>query len=205
MEKCFTIISGGQFSPLNDIPPASFIIACDRGYEYAVRCGIKPDLIVGDFDSCSVSTESGIPVERFRKEKDDTDTMIAVRHAVENGCTRLDMRCALGGRLDHLLANIQAAVYAAQNGAAVHIADESTEIYVVPPCEMSLDRREGFSLSLLAASDECTGVCISGVKYPLSNARISNSFPIGVSNEWRAPSAKFSFSSGILMIIMSKM
>ena len=54
MSKLCSIISGGDFSSLDDIEKSDFIIACDKGYEYAIRSNIKPDLTVGDFDSCDI-------------------------------------------------------------------------------------------------------------------------------------------------------
>lgn len=205
MEKSYTIITGGDFSPIKDIPEGEHVIACDKGYEYALRCGIVPELVIGDFDSCSVSPVEGVPVERFRAEKDDTDTMIALRHAVDSGAEHIRLCCALGGRLDHLLGNLQSAVFAAKRGVPVRIEDERTDIHVLPPCEMRIERREGFSLSLISAVDKCEGVCISGVKYPLDMATVTNAFPIGVSNEWRADTAKLSFKSGILMVVLAKL
>lgn len=205
MENSYTIITGGDFAPIPPLPEAEHIIACDKGYEYALRCGIKPELVIGDFDSCSVSPMVGVPVERFRSEKDDTDTMIAVRHALDSGAQHISLLCALGGRLDHLLGNLQSAVFAAKRGVPVSLRDEDTEIMVLPPCALSIERREGFSLSLISAADECAGVCISGVKYLLDNATVTNSFPIGVSNEWRADRAELSFKSGVLMVIMCRL
>lgn len=205
MKNSYTIITGGDFSPIPPLPEGEHILACDKGYEYALRCGIEPELVIGDFDSCAVSPVAGVPVERFRSEKDDTDTMIAVRHALDGGAQSISLLCALGGRLDHLLGNLQSAVFAAKRGVPVTLRDEDSEIAVLPPCALSIARREGFSLSLLSAVDECTGVCISGVKYPLDNATVTNAFPIGVSNEWRAECAELSFKSGVLMVIMSRL
>ena len=51
MKKLCAIISGGQSDDLAGIRDADFIIACDRGYAYAKEAGIRPDLLVGDFDS----------------------------------------------------------------------------------------------------------------------------------------------------------
>lgn len=205
LKNSYTIITGGDFAPIPPLPKTEHVIACDKGYEYALRCGIEPELVVGDFDSCSVSPALGVPVERFRAEKDDTDTMLAVRHALDSGAQSINLICALGGRLDHLLGNLQSAVFAAKRGVPVSLRDDDTEIMVLPPCALSIERRSGFSLSLISAVDECTGVCISGVKYPLDNATVTNSFPIGVSNEWRADWAELSFKSGVLMVIMAKL
>lgn len=205
MKNSYTIITGGDFAPIPPLPAAEHIIACDKGYEYALRCGIEPELVIGDFDSCGVSPVAGVPVERFRSEKDDTDTMIALRHAIDSGAEHISILCALGGRLDHLLGNLQSAVFAAQRGIPVTLRDEDTEIMVLPPCALSIPRREGFSLSLISATDRCTGVSISGVKYPLDNASVTNSFPIGVSNEWREYEARLSFKTGVLMVMMCRL
>lgn len=131
--------------------------------------------------------------------------MIALRRAIDGGAERIDIRCALGGRLDHLLGNLQAAVFAAKRGIRVRISDERTRLLVLPPCALNIERLEGFSLSLLSAADICEGVCISGVKYPLSNAVVTNSFPIGLSNEWLESSARLSFTSGMLLVVMSRL
>ena len=121
MDKHCMIISGGDFSPIPQPGPDTFVIACDRGYAYAERCGIRPDLLVSDFDSYSGSIDPSIPVHRFRAEKDDTDTMIAIRTAIEQGFTSAELYCALGGRLDHTLANLQSMVFAEKHGLSLRI------------------------------------------------------------------------------------
>ena len=71
--------------------------------------------------------------------------------------------------------------------------------------EITLPKRPGFSLSMLSVTDTCTQVTIRGAKYPLQDATISNTFPIGVSNEWESDSVEICVGSGILMLIFSKM
>ena len=90
MEKTCAILSGGAFSPLAGIEDhTALVIACDKGYAYAKRAGIKPDLFVGDFDSLRGKVDVDVPVLELPCEKDDTDTMAAVRYAVEKGYTHL--------------------------------------------------------------------------------------------------------------------
>lgn len=199
------IISGGEFSPISDIYTEDYIIACDKGYEYAVSCGIVPDLVVGDFDSYSGDVETDIPVDRYVSEKDDTDTMIAIRYAIEQGFDELVICCALGGRLDHMLANLQSAKFAAEHGADVWMQDASSEILVFCGGTKRIEKKEGYSLSVFALSDECRGVSIKGAKYALDKATVTNSFPIGVSNEWREDYAEISLEKGTLMLLLSKM
>ena len=79
------IISGGNYAPVEGVREDDFVIACDKGYVYAQQAGVRPNLLVGDFDSYEGALPSDLPVWRYKKEKDDTDTMIAIRYAVEQG------------------------------------------------------------------------------------------------------------------------
>ena len=202
-KRC-VIVSGGEFSPIEGFCGDDFVIACDRGYTYCEPLGLKPDLVISDFDSYSGPIASGIPLESFASEKDDTDTMLAVRYALDHGFSSLLLCCALGGRLDHLFANLQTLVFAQRHGLSSVLRSNDTEVYTLLNASLRLERREGWSLSVFAADGPCRGVCIRGAKYPLDNADMHPSFPIGVSNEWAAPEAEISVADGLLLIILSK-
>ena len=120
------------------------------------------------------------------------------------GFDEIMLYCALGGRLDHLIGNIQAGAFAAKNGVRFTIIDSRNLIYIIGGGSVAPEMREGFSLSVLALSDVCEGVTIRGAKYGLENATITNTFPIGVSNERRGE-VTVSLKSGILMVILSEM
>ena len=198
------VISGGDFSPVSGISPDDFVIACDRGYVYCERLGLRPDLIISDFDSYTGPVDSEIPLNRFVSEKDDTDTMLAVRYAVEHGFHELLLCCALGGRLDHLIANLQSLVYAQKHGLPAVLLSEDTEIRTLAGGALRIPRREDRSLSVFALDGPCRGVCITGAKYPLANAELLPSFPLGVSNTWAGEEAVISVEEGILLIVLSK-
>ena len=202
MHRRCVIITGGSFSPLTDIQTTDFIIACDKGYGYAQQAGLRPDLLVGDFDSYTGSIDPTLTIQRYRPEKDDTDTMIAMRYAVEQGYSEIVLFCALGGRLDHLYGNLQAAAFATAKGCRVEINDQNTTFYFLQNGTICLPRREGFSLSIFSFTDRCYDVCIRGAKYPLDHATLTNTFPIGVSNEW-VNEVEISAGQGILMIVLS--
>ena len=204
MKETWAIVSGGRFSPLQDMEKCAYVIACDRGYEYLHRCGREPDLLVGDFDSYTGPLPEKVPRLDLPVEKDDTDTMAAVRYAVSRGCGELWLYCAMGGRLDHLLGNLQAAAFAVQHGVWVRIIDEETEIRVFTGGRITVPERKGWSLSVLALSDRCTGVSIHGTKYELEDVTVENSFPIGVSNQWRG-TAEIAVKTGVLAVLESKM
>ncbi len=205
MSQSCLILSGGEFSPFPAPEAGCFVIACDRGYAYARRCGIKPDLALGDFDSYTGPVEEGVPVLRLPAEKDDTDTMSALRLALDRGCSEITLVCALGGRLDHLLANLQAALFAARRGASLRILSADTEILSLREGSLRLPRREGWSLSVFAAEDRCRGVTLRGAKYPLEDAELTNDFPLGVSNEWAAEDAEISVREGTLLVLLCRL
>ncbi len=204
------IISGGEKGGLDfslsykpEQYTTTYVIACDKGYQYAKEAGIRPDLIIGDFDSYEGELPKDIKVEQLPTEKDDTDTMHAIRNAVENESDCIIIACGMGGRLDHLLSNIQAARYAADHGAFVIVAGKDTICYVLHDRTLLLDKNPEYSLSVLSLSDE-SRVTIKGTKYEAENVVITADFPIGQSNEWQENKAEIAVFSGTAMVVTSK-
>ncbi len=204
MEKRCIIISGGVPGPAPQRRAGDFVIACDRGYTYCAPLGICPDLFIGDFDSFSGRVAPGVRVEQLKPEKDDTDTGHAVEYALEHGYRQIVLCCALGGRIDHTMANLQTAMDAARRGADVQIFDGTTQILFLTGGTVTLPKRPDWTLSVFSMTDRCTGVCLRGVKYKLENAELTNGFPLGVSNEFEAPEAEICLKSGIMMIVQTK-
>lgn len=204
-EDICAVISGGEYAPMTGIEECKYVIACDKGFEYALREHITPDVILGDFDSYRGELPTEIEILRLPVEKDDTDTMSAVRYALELGYKRIRIYCALGGRLDHLYANVQTAAYAAAHGARAAILGADTEIHVFTNGALTLPARKGMSLSVFSVTDEARGVSIRGTKYTLDNAVITNSFPIGASNEWHADFAEVEVKEGIIAVMLCRM
>ncbi len=202
MKKC-VIITGGECSALPVIEENDFVIACDKGCEYAKNAGVTPSLIIGDFDSYNGELPENVPVMRLKCEKDDTDTMTAVRYAVSNGYGEIVLCCALGGRFDHEFANIQSAVFAVKRGLRATVMGSRSTMYFLHKESRAFPKHEGCSLSVFSMTDSCTNVCIKGAKYQLENAVITSDFPIGVSNEWRDPQVEISVGDGILMVAES--
>lgn len=204
--KKIAIISGGEFSPLSEIESADFIIACDKGLKYALNGGVRVDLFVGDRDSLDISVPTNIKTLDLPTEKDDTDTMAATRLAVSLGAESVRFYCACGGRHDHFLGNLQAAAFAAKNGANVRIIDLYGDFFIFNGGTHSFKKGDYCCFSVLSLFDKAEGVCISGAKYPLKNAVITNSFPIGISNEWQSSQNEITISlkSGVLCVILNK-
>lgn len=207
MKTCL-IISGGEFSPIAEHIEYDYVIACDMGYEHSKRLGIKPDLLMGDFDSirdASSPFPEDISLMSYPKEKDDTDTMLAVKCSLDKGFRHLIIICGLGGRMDHSIANIQTMAYAAKKGALCELYSEKEYIRTFSGGKLALPKREGYSLSLFSLTDECSNLSIKGSKYETDSISLHNIFPLGVSNSWASDSVEITMDEGILLIIESKM
>jgi len=204
MKTCL-IISGGDFSPLPDNLEYDFSIACDHGYDHARRLKIKPDLIVGDFDSCNseMSEFGDIPVQAFPVQKDDSDTMLAIRYALSAGYKHIIITCALGGRMDHTIANIQSMTFVASHGGDCELISTSEYLRTFTGGLISLPRKDGYSLSVYSLSDKCTHLSITGSAYDCDDITITNTFPLGLSNYWKSDSVSIKMSDGILLIVES--
>ncbi len=203
MDGFCLIVSGGEFCPLPQaLSGARYTIACDRGYLHARRLGLRPDLILGDFDSAP-PPDAQIRTERFPARKDDTDTMLAVRRALDLGFRDIAVCCALGGRADHALANLQAGAFIASRGGRARLFGRDTEITVFSRGTEVFPRRPETALSVFSLSGECTGVTMEGTQYDCRDITLVSSFPLGVSNGWAAGAARITVKTGILAVVLS--
>ena len=148
MDRCF-IFAAGTFYGLRRRPEAGdFVIAADAGYRTCRALGIVPDLLLGDFDSMDQPTDFAY-VERVPVEKDDTDTMLAIKTALDKGCKEIYLYGGTGGkRLDHTLANLQSLLYLRRRGARGYLYDRWSGACSPPSAwgtERRASRRRAFS------------------------------------------------------------
>lgn len=140
-------------------------------------------------------------LETLPAEKDDTDTMLAARYVVAMGFDEVLITCCLGGRVDHLFANLQMAAYLASEKVRVHLQGKDCDIYCIQNGSISLKRQENRYLSVFSAGDAARDVTLRGTKYPLEHGTLTNTFPIGISNEWADEVAEISVGEGMLFIM----
>ena len=171
------------------VPQADLYLCADAGVRLAQALGIVPDRIMGDFDSLG-DVPAGENVEAFSPEKDDTDILLAAKYALSAGCSRLIFYGALGGRLDHMVANLQMLRFLADRNAQGILVDHA--------------HWEGMYFSLFAMTERCEDVTLEGVAYPLCHGMFSNAFPLGVSNEILAETAKVTVGKGDLLVMYAK-
>ena len=157
-----------------------FVIYCDGGLNHEAGLGVKPDLIVGDFDSHK-KPKTHIEVIELPKEKDDTDSIFALKEGVKRGFQSFLMIGALGKRFDHGFANVSALLMLNSLGLAGKIVDDYCEMEVVSDEAFVSDEYPFFSL--LNISGEETDISITHAKFPLEHKSIGCEYQYGVSNE----------------------
>lgn len=159
-------------------------IAADGGLAAFDAAGIEPDLLVGDMDSVRADVlakyESRIPQRRLNCIKDDTDGVDALDLAIERGATQITLLGALGGRLDHALANVMLLVRAKRKGACAEILSEKMRIARVDG-EMTINGAKGDTVSLLPLGI-ARDVSLTGFFYPLHHHTLTSEYPLGMSN-----------------------
>ena len=211
MKQC-AIFAGGDmpeghpFDLMSYYERFEFVICADSGYKHAKKVGIVPDIIVGDFDSYSGELPEDPEIIRTVPEKDDTDTLMALKKAIELGYTDVSLFGALGGkRFEHSIANVQTMIYAREHGCNLSIYGESALfLQGAEDGEVTYaDSENGLYMSVFAMTESVDIEYLRGVKYPLENYHMVQSFPIGVSNELTAPTAGIKVKSGLALIILT--
>ncbi len=196
MSRAF-IFGAGEIVPLRNVPESGdFVIAADGGMRYLDSLGIKPDLIIGDFDS-SEEPDSGEIIE-LPVEKDDTDSVFAVRYCLEHGFREIHIYGGTGGRLDHTIANIQILSYIAEHGARGFLYSPEMVMTVIRG-ELKIEPTGIFSVFSLGETSH--GVSITGGFYEMHEGEISSSFPIGVSNHSIGKQITVSAGDGTLLVM----
>lgn len=201
MRRCF-IFAAGTFYGLRERPvPGDLVIAADAGYRACRSAGIVPDLLLGDFDSMEAPPD--FPnLLRVPVEKDDTDTMLAIKTALENDCEAIYLYGGTGGaRLDHTLANLQSLLYLRRRGARGWMYDRDFLWTVIEDEELTVERTVDWGLlSVFCMGADASGVDEEGVQYPLRSAVLTAGFPLGVSNHILEPRARIAVRRGALAV-----
>ncbi len=199
------IFCGAPSNNYNISPPDdAYIIAADSGYSVLKRLGIKPNLLLGDFDSYRFELPDDCEIIRASSEKDDTDTMLAVKLALSRGYKDIVIAASIGGRLDHTFANIQTLAYILENGGYGYLLGENDIVHLLNTGEYTFDKLKGMYFSIFSYSEKAT-ITTFGTKYNLSEYCLTNKFPLGVSNEIIVDKCCINIKNGQILVVFSKM
>ena len=184
MSRCI-IVGGADINNYNYIRESlqsdDYVIFCDSGLKHLSALQVKPSLIVGDFDSHEnphLDTETIV----LPCEKDDTDTVYAMKEAIKRGYDTFLLIGVVGGRLDHTLGNISMLLYLDSHGCKGTIIDDYSEMEIISSAPAYIEDKYEF-FSLLNITGCAKGITIQNAKYPLNDGEITCEYQYGVSNE----------------------
>ncbi len=209
------IITGGHIElafirELMERENVTMIIAADHGLFAVDQLGITPDYIVGDFDSVPEELlakyrDSKAPTLTFPREKDKTDTQIAIEHALTHNATSIIIAGATGSRLDHTMANVHLLLLPMERKVDACIVDRNNKIYLKQESfVIEKQMQHGDYVSLLPFSEVVDGLSLMGFKYPLDRIRLIAGNSLGISNEIVKDIGRVEFTKGILLVIESR-
>jgi thiamine pyrophosphokinase len=211
LKRVVFVICGGPIGDLDFLQtereryqPVGLICA-DGGARYIYALGLTPDLIVGDMDSLNGEMQrdfvgQGSRIMRYPEVKDETDSQLAIEMAFMMMPDEIRIYGALGARIDHTLANLALLSAAAKRGIETRLVDQWCEIFLIRQ-KAVVDGEIGQTVSLFALGADVTGVTLEGFEYPLRNATITPTKPIGISNRLTAARGIIAVGSGDLLAI----
>ncbi len=206
------IVAGGPVACLPDLiqyqEEGVFWVGVDNGMMTLLECGITPDHAIGDFDSIDPEIleelKEMLPSMTIApREKDDTDTALAVKWALSQKPNKIRLFGSTGGRLDHLMGN----VYLLLEGKEIPIemVDNQNIASAYYPGTQTVSCDETYKyISFLPLSTVVEQLTLDSFKYPLVKHNLWLGSTICVSNELIQDSGTFSFAKGILMMVRSK-
>jgi thiamine pyrophosphokinase len=211
MKKMVFVVTGGELGDpayLREQAAAlkpEAVIGADRGARHLRAAGIVPTLIVGDMDSLDEESAkryaaSGCGIIRHPREKDETDTELALREAFGMAPAEVWIWGAMGYRIDHTLANLALLVQGAERGVEVKLIDEWCEVFLVTG-RMVVEGKAGQTVSLFPFAGDAAGVTLSGFEYPLTKAVLAVGHPRGTSNRLAAGQGIIEIAAGCLLAV----
>ena len=201
---CYIFGAGSYFGLIRRPAPEDTVIAADGGWRICREEGIVPDLLLGDFDSLHTVPDFG-HIRRVPVEKDDTDSMLAVRLGLKEGCTEFLLYGSLDGpRLDHTVANFQTLQYLADRGATGYLVGNTTLVTVVKNGKITFPAGKTGTISVFCMGSDATGVTERGLYYKLENGTLTSGFPLGVSNHFTGEKAEIEVKDGSLLVLWER-
>ncbi len=179
-------------------------ICADAGYVRAKELSIKPDYLIGDYDSSALpKKEEYTNIRVLPCEKDMTDSEAALEAAVNMGCDYIDILGGLGGRFDHTMGNLGILSKYTCPNRHVALMDGQNYVFMLDPGMHTISDLGYKYIGIISYGSSASNVTIENLKYELSGYELDNSTSLGVSNEFVSGNGRISFDKGRLLIIYS--
>lgn len=205
--KCL-IIAGAPDYDIDLIKEQSenndLIICADKGYSYAKSAGVKPDIVIGDFDSFTGTVSGDFEILRFNTDKDYTDTHICVDKALEKGCKEITIVSAIGGRLDHTLGNLCLLGYIADKGGRGVLLSNKERVELLTQGATEFCGMDTLTFSVVPFGCESAVLSIKGAKYCVDDFDMKCCPPMGVSNIFDSDKCVIDIKSGRALVIINR-
>lgn len=201
------VFGGGEILSeyIEERPSKDDIVICaDSGYLNAQSMGVKVDILVGDFDSLGdVPCDAG-EIVRVPREKNSTDTQLAVDVALERGADEIVIVASTGGRCDHALSSLAILEYLWDKRKPAYIVNGQNRVRFFRDSGVILIRSQYKYFSVITLDKVAKKVSIEGAKYPLKNADIARGVQFAVSNEIVKNAALISVRRGSVYVVESR-
>lgn len=197
--------------------PADRVIAADYGAHHALAWGWPIHLLIGDLDSLPEADlqavrARGIPVITAPAAKDETDLELALAQALADGARELIICAALGGRADHMLANVLLLAQPELDGIPAAIVEGAQTIRLLrggtsaagEPPSLTVVGAPGDLLTLLPLAGDAIGITTAGLLYPLTDEPLLFGRARGISNVLTAGVAQIWLRQGLLLVIHTR-
>jgi thiamine pyrophosphokinase len=187
------------------VRPGDLVIAADGGAALALQLGLRPQVVIGDMDSLPEQLrvslqEGGCEFVRYPMHKDETDTELAMRYALQRGAQEMILLGATGRRLDHALANILLLGMPELIGLQARIVSGDTEIWLLRD-SLEIEGQPGDIVTLLPLGQDVVGVSTEGLEYVLQNDTLCFGPARGVSNVMTSTHARVTLRHGLLLVL----
>lgn len=198
------IFLNGDLSDVSAVKPymaGALLIGCDGGTEHLLSLGCTPDAVVGDFDSFALPAKRGGKTKylRYPADKDVTDAELALGYAAEQGCREVIIAGVLGTRLDHVLGNILLLTKRKFARLNVTIVEGRQTMYLIRT-RARIRGKKGDVISFIPIRGTARASS-RGLKYDLSQYRLSLQGNTGISNVLTGSTAQVVMQRGVLLAV----
>jgi thiamine pyrophosphokinase len=203
------VIANGELSQptrlARIVAQADKVVAADGGANWLVSQGRTPDVLIGDMDSIAPQVLRALEARhcqllRHARDKDETDTELALMHAAKLGARRITLLGALGGRADHALANVLLLAIPQLAGIEATIFDGTSYLWILRK-QGRVRGEVGDTVSLLPLQGDAEGIVTEGFRYPLQHETLRFGLARGVSNVLLDPVGEITLQRGMLLIV----
>lgn len=202
MGNCVIFCAGGFDGLIVPVQADDFLLAADGGLTHLQKLNLTPNGILGDFDSLGYVPDKGIV---FPVEKDDTDSMLAVRQGLKLGYRSFLLYGGLDGpRLDHTIANFQTLQFLADHGAQGYLIGAEYIATVIKNGSLTFPAEAAGILSVFCMGTDARGVTLKGLQYTLDSAVLTAGMPLGVSNHFIGSEAVVCVEDGSLLLLYDR-